>query len=54
MGYVIAGGTIIGLAALMMHGEDEANWFQGTMKMVGVLVLLLSAGALLVWVATYR
>lgn len=52
-GYVIAGGTILGLAALMAHGEDDSFW-SNTMQMVGILVILLAAGAALVWVATYR
>lgn len=52
-GYVIAGGTVIGLAALMAHGDDD-GWFSGTMQMIGIIVLLLAAGGLLVWVATYN
>lgn len=53
MGYVIAGGTVIGLAALMAHGDSDEGWFSGTMQMVGVMVMLGTAAALLVWVATY-
>lgn len=52
MGYVIAGVTIIALAALMARGE-EPNWFNGTLQMIGIMALLGTGAALLVWVATY-
>jgi len=52
MGYVIAGVTIIALAAWMAHGE-EPSWFNGTLQMIGIMALLGTGAALLIWVATY-
>lgn len=40
MGYVIAGAGVVGLAAVMAHGdEDSRSWFRGTLKMLVVLLI---------------